>query len=111
MGYLLTHHLYNISIFLLLMTCAYFLLKPIILMLVKKKCTYTLSYLVVSVTTSVVILIGIVLTNPQAISGQQRFELLGALWISIIIIGLIFLCHYIAKSLSQHIKNKNTSKL
>lgn len=96
-------------IFLVLIYCAYFLLKPIIIRLIKYKCFYTLSYLLVSLCITSVTMIVLVLSDSFSQGKNQIEVILGSLWISIIVLGISFLVTFVAKILSQYFRNKNIS--
>ncbi|WP_217703286.1 hypothetical protein, partial [Piscibacillus halophilus] len=89
--------------------CAYLILKPIIIKLIKNKCVYTLSYLIVSLCITMITLLTIVLSESLVTDYNQRMAIVGSLWLSIIIMGCIFFITFIGKILSHYIRNKNIS--
>lgn len=106
---MVTEYVYRSLIFLILIFCAYIILKPVILKLIRKQCFYTLSYLIISLCTTSITLTVLALTNSFSNNLQELKVVLGSLWIAISVLGIIYFMTFTAKILSQYIKNKNIS--
>ncbi|WP_054754738.1 hypothetical protein [Piscibacillus salipiscarius] len=94
---MIIEYLYRSLIFLILIFCAYLILKPIILKLIKRKCIYTLNYLIISLCTTSMTLTVLALTNSYSNDVHELKEVLGSLWIAILILGMIFFITFVAK--------------
>ncbi|RPF52286.1 hypothetical protein EDC24_2280 [Aquisalibacillus elongatus] len=100
-------YVFHTTLCLILVFCAYLILKPLLIKLVKQKCVMTLNYLAASLITSLIILTGLILTQDNNSLAYQPLEIIGALWISIVIIGCILIITLIVKRTKQYFRTRS----
>ncbi|MGM8214301.1 hypothetical protein ACLIA0_01885 [Bacillaceae bacterium W0354] len=95
----------NIILFLILISLAYALLKPLVKRWIANNCITTLTYFF---STSAICTIIFIYTSVIDNESVVIKNILISLWVAFISIGLFLMFKFIAKSLTQLIKNKNT---
>ncbi|GAA0453123.1 hypothetical protein [Alkalibacillus silvisoli] len=108
-GLILSNNLF-IGLFLTMMVCLYFLIKPLIHFWMSRDCLHTLTYWVSSTTIFVIIVGYLYLTEHSLVSSLEGMkQLIVSLLLSVTAFGIVLMVYSMGKSLSQFIRNRNTT--
>ncbi|MDV2582306.1 hypothetical protein [Alkalibacillus haloalkaliphilus] len=99
-----------VVLFLVMMISLYFLIKPLIQFWLSKQCLHTLTYWIASTTMFIIIVGYLYFTDHSIVSSATGMkELTLSLLIAVSGFGLCLMVYSVSKSLSQFIRNRNTT--
>ncbi|WP_188205633.1 hypothetical protein [Alkalibacillus aidingensis] len=99
-----------ISLFLIMMVCLYFLLKPVIKLWIRKNCLHAILYWLTTSTLFFVIVGYLHITGHELVHSKDGMkQLVISLSVAFSSFGLILVGYSLSRSLSQIIRNRNTT--